>query len=125
MTFSDFRCVVAAIAIWGALPTSAGAQDLQTGLDAYNAGDFSKALNNLQPAAELGDAEAQSTLAEMYLFGYGLQQDYAAGTPNQHRKGMQVLRIALGIYLRTVWVYVWTMPLPCIGIALLANRGTH
>ena len=58
MTFSDFRCVVAAIAIWGALPTSAGAQDLQTGLDAYNAGDFSKALNNLQPAAELGDAEA-------------------------------------------------------------------
>jgi len=61
------------------LMTSGGvsfALDLQKGSEAYQKGDYAKALREWRPLAEQGDANAQSNLGQMYQHGRGVVQDY-------------------------------------------------
>jgi TPR repeat protein len=51
--------------------------DLDAGLAAVHRGDFKKALAELMPLAQAGDAEAQYNIGRMYAYGRGLPQDYA------------------------------------------------
>ncbi|MDC0012965.1 sel1 repeat family protein [Octadecabacter sp.] len=57
--------------------TPVAAQDFQKGLDAYDAGDYSTALQEWPPLAEAGFADAQYNLGGMYENGQGVPQDYA------------------------------------------------
>jgi TPR repeat protein len=57
--------------------SSPAAADLQGGLDAYHAENFSAAAQALGPLAEAGDADAQYRLGMMYDFGQGVQKDPA------------------------------------------------
>ena len=52
-------------------------QDFQKGVDAYDTGDYSLALDEFTPLAEQGDAAAQYNLGEMYRRGDGVPQDFA------------------------------------------------
>ena len=52
-------------------------QDFQKGVDAYDTGDYSLALDEFTPLAEQGDASAQYNLGEMYRRGDGVPQDFA------------------------------------------------
>ncbi len=58
------------------LLTAAFAADFQTGLDAYNRGDFAAALKEWQPLAEQGEANSQYNLGLLYARGQGVPQDY-------------------------------------------------
>jgi uncharacterized protein len=50
--------------------------DFQTGMDAKNRGDFTKALREWQPLAEQGEARAQFYLGMLYENGDGVPEDY-------------------------------------------------
>jgi TPR repeat protein len=58
-----------------ALPTAA--QDFQTGLVAYKAGDYASALREWRPLAAKGDARAQHNLGVMSETGRGVPQDHS------------------------------------------------
>lgn len=49
--------------------------DLQDGFAAYEQGDYQQAFVLLEPLAEKGDAEAQTTLGNMYYLGLGVSED--------------------------------------------------
>ncbi len=49
----------------------------EAGLDAFNEGDYTTALNTFRPLAEQGEAQAQFKLGVMYHQGQGVPQDYA------------------------------------------------
>ena len=55
------------------------AQDVlvQKGEDAYDADDYATALTEWTPLAEAGNAQAQTALGEMYLYGKGVPQNFA------------------------------------------------
>ena len=55
----------------------ATAQDSFKGTEAYSAGDYQTALQELRPLAEQGDTFAQWMLGWMYKHGEGVSQDYA------------------------------------------------
>ena len=61
--------LAAGIRLWAA--------DFQTGLDAYNRGDFATALKEWQPLADAGDANARYNLGLLYARGQGVPQNYA------------------------------------------------
>lgn len=48
----------------------------QAGEDAYYKGDYATALQELQPLAEQGHAEAQKKLGNLYYYGYGVAKNY-------------------------------------------------
>ena len=50
--------------------------DYQTGMDAYNRGDFATALREWRPLAEQGDAKAQFSFGLLYENGDGVPRDY-------------------------------------------------
>ncbi len=56
--------------------SSAGADQLQDGMDAYFKGNNTQAISLLRPLAEQGHADAQYHLGVMYQRGQGLKQDY-------------------------------------------------
>ena len=60
--------------------------DLDSGLAAYEAGNFATALSELQPLADNGNAEAQFTLSWMYRAG--------SGVPADMREAQRLLRLA-------------------------------
>jgi len=68
---------IAAFAIWAVLATPVAAQKIDAGRAAYEAGDYATALENFQPLAEQGNAEAQFNLGFMHANGQGVPQDYA------------------------------------------------
>lgn len=51
--------------------------DFQTGLDAYQKGDYVAAVKEWRPLAEQGDAVAQYNLGLLYLDGHGVPQSPA------------------------------------------------
>jgi TPR repeat protein len=61
----------------GLILLTAFAADFQSGLDAYDKGDFATALKEWRPLAEQGDANAQYNLGLLYARGQGVAQDYA------------------------------------------------
>ncbi|HEY4163300.1 MAG TPA: tetratricopeptide repeat protein [Dongiaceae bacterium] len=62
--------VLAALGGVALLPQSARA-DVEAGRTAIQAGDYPKAIQELQPLADQGDATAQYLLAEIYYGGHG------------------------------------------------------
>ena len=52
------------------------AQDFNKGYEAAKAGDYSRAIKEWQPLAELGDIASQHNLGWMYQNGLGVLQDY-------------------------------------------------
>ena len=52
------------------------AADFSAGQAALHAGNFARALAELEPAAARGDARAQNALALLYRNGWGVPQDY-------------------------------------------------
>jgi len=71
-----YRICAAAVLFWLATITTCYA-DVNDGLAAYKAGDYAKALSELQPAASQGNASAEKTLAKMYAIGQGVKEDDA------------------------------------------------
>ena len=67
-------CLTLAVLI-GSVGVGEGA-DYQKGLDAANSGDFATALSEWKPLAEQENADAQTHLGAMYLYGVGVPQDY-------------------------------------------------
>jgi len=63
-----------AILLAAVLPALA---DFQTGLDAFNKGDYTAAAKEWRPLAEEGDPIAQFNLGLLYLDGHGVPQSYA------------------------------------------------
>ena len=57
--------------------------DFETGMDAYQRGNYATALSEWRPLAEEGDAQAQLYLGLLYAKGDGVPQDYA-----KHTSGM-------------------------------------
>lgn len=51
--------------------------DFEEGLEAYNNGDYARALAEMKSSAEQGHAGAQCNLGFMYGNGEGVAQDYA------------------------------------------------
>lgn len=51
--------------------------DLAAGLAAVEHGDYARAVEELQPLAEQGDAKAQMALGRLYLIGHGVPKDDA------------------------------------------------
>jgi len=50
--------------------------DLQTGIDAIYRRDFTAALETLKPLAEHGNVAAQINLGNLYMKGWGVEQNY-------------------------------------------------
>ena len=64
-------CAAALIGMTGA----AAAQDVQSGIAAWQAGDYSKAIGEWRPLADAGNADAQFNLAQAYRLGRGVPQN--------------------------------------------------
>ncbi len=56
--------------------SAAAHADLQSGLDAYKAGNYAAALKEFKPLAAQGNADAQVNLGFLYARGHGVPQDY-------------------------------------------------
>ena len=69
------RKLLASVAIIFTLSGTAGEQDYDKGLAAFFASDYTAAMNEFRSLAELGYAEAQSSLGVMYESGLGVPQD--------------------------------------------------
>ena len=65
------------LAILLLLASSTAAMDFEKGSEAYESGDYAKALAEFMPLAEMGYPPAQANVALMYLEGRGVLQDYA------------------------------------------------
>jgi TPR repeat protein len=52
--------------------------DFETGMDAYERGNYATALSEWRPLAEKGDAQAQLHLGMLYHQAQGVPQDYTA-----------------------------------------------
>jgi TPR repeat protein len=68
--------VIASICAADALRHSAQANELQSGIAAYERGDYARALKILTPLAERGDNDAESHLGAMFCHGMGVKKDY-------------------------------------------------
>ena len=53
------------------------AADFEEGLEAYRAGDFTRAMSEWLPLAEQGVAEAQFNVGLLHFHGSGVEQSYA------------------------------------------------
>jgi TPR repeat protein len=73
---TPFRAVALATVLSLAF-TPLAAQDFSKGYDAYQAGDYSTALQEWRPLASQGHAWSQYSLGLMYDTGEGVLQDYA------------------------------------------------
>ena len=74
--FMSFRFLLALVLSIVCLAAPAWA-DFKTAMEAYNRGDFAKALREWRPLAEQGDASAQFYLGLSYENGDGVPRDYA------------------------------------------------
>jgi TPR repeat protein len=73
-TLPLFSIVLTFTALIAAVPALA---DFQTGLDAYQKGDYVGAAKEWRPLAEQGAPEAQFNLGLLYLDGHGVPQNPA------------------------------------------------
>ena len=68
---------IAAAAVFIAVAGVANAADLEAGMEAYERGDYTGALEIFRPLAEKGHADAQYSLGYMHFFGRGAPMDNA------------------------------------------------
>jgi cell division septation protein DedD len=71
--------------IWGAVAvgammsvTAPAMADVKTGVDAWQQGDYAKAIGEWRPLAQSGDPDAQFNLGQAYKLGRGVQPDLSA-----------------------------------------------
>ena len=64
-----------------ALPAQA---DMQTARDSFTKGQFPQAIENLIPAANAGNAEAEFLLGNIYTLGLGVPKDVTRGFEFYH-----------------------------------------
>jgi TPR repeat protein len=79
MMTTAFRRIICAVLIASIFLTacSRGSEGgFQTGMNAYNDGDFKTALEMWRPLAEAGDPAAQTNLGFLYYEGKGVAQNY-------------------------------------------------
>lgn len=62
--------------VLGLLLSGAALADMNKGLDAVERRDWPKAFAEFRPLAEKGDPDAQVNLGNLYMKGYGVEQDY-------------------------------------------------
>ena len=67
------RIIMAALLVTLASATTAA--DFDSGVTAYDRGDYAVALREFRPLAEEGDARAQYNLGLMYAEGNGVPED--------------------------------------------------
>ncbi len=68
-----FICAAALLGLTGA--AAASSQDVQTGITAWQAGDYAGAVAAWRPLAQAGNADAQFNLAQAYRLGRGVAQN--------------------------------------------------
>lgn len=69
-------------------PTAAHA-DFADGVQAFDGGDYARAVAEWRPLADSGDAEAQVSLAGLYTDGLGVGQDFAKAADLYERAARQ------------------------------------
>ena len=69
--------VAAACVVWAGLAGGVARADVQAGVDAYNAGDYKRAIDEWMPAAARNDADALFNLGQVYRLGKGVKPDLA------------------------------------------------
>ncbi len=100
------RRLAFALAVWFAalaLSPAGALADFAAGVAAYDKGDYATALEEWQPLAEQGSANAQFALGALYYDGKGVFQDYREAG-RWHRKaaeqGLASAQYVLGIMYR-------------------------
>ena len=92
---------------------SSASADLARGIEEYKSGEFESALAELRPLAEEGNRRAQYLLAEMYLNGNGVSQEFGEAKlwyEKAAKRGLPEAQAALsGLYL--------------LGLGTSRNRG--
>jgi cell division septation protein DedD len=69
--------VAASLALSIATPALA---DVKAGVDAWQQGDYGRAISEWRPLAQAGDADAQFNMGQAYKLGRGVQPDLAIAT---------------------------------------------
>ena len=69
------RYLLIAFLLLAGTPGQVRAGDFQTGLSAFNAGDYASAFADWWPLAVKGDAKAQASLGFLYYAGKGVGRD--------------------------------------------------
>ena len=122
--------VIAVLLGW---PGAVHAGDLQTGVAAYQAGDYATALRDFRKAADQGLADAQYNLGNMYATGRGVTQDYAEavkwyrlaadqGNASAQYNPGGVYYTGLGVTQDYVMAHMWFNIAAASGDADAANR---
>jgi len=82
--------------IWGAVAVAASVTlaspvlaDVKAGVDAWQQGDYSRAISEWRPLALAGDADAQFNMGQAYKLGRGVQPDAAAALDWYRRAATQ------------------------------------
>ncbi|MCJ2177299.1 SPOR domain-containing protein [Novosphingobium album (ex Hu et al. 2023)] len=70
--FLSLFCFGSLAAIGAGLPAASAWADVKAGVDAWTAGDYSRAVKEWMPLAKRGDADAQFNLAQAYKLGRGV-----------------------------------------------------
>lgn len=74
---SHYRIAWISAGLWAMLACAA-ASDLQSGVDAYTAGNFTEAVGHFRPLAEAGDPQAQFNMGVLAFKGHGVPRDLVA-----------------------------------------------
>ena len=78
------------------LGAHASASQVSDAQDAYERGDFVKAIEILGPMAEAGDVDALGNLGNMYAFGQGVPQDFTKAAELWSKAAEKGLGTAMG-----------------------------
>jgi len=95
------RRIVASAAVL-ALHAPASGQSVKAGIDAWQSGDYSRAISVWRPLAEAGDADAAFNLGQAYRLGRGVQIDLSTAQnwlETAARKGHLDAQTTLGLLL--------------------------
>ena len=88
--------LIVPILLW----SSVAAADFRAGVEAYESGDYATAYKEWLPLAELGHADAQFFLGNMYADGEGMPEDDAAAVKwyrNAAEQGYARAQFNLGV----------------------------
>lgn len=100
MRKSGWRIFVSAALLACAAPASA--QSVKAGIDAWQTGDYSRAISIWRPLAESGDADAAFNLGQAYRLGRGVELDLGTAQnwlETAARKGHTDAQTTLGLLL--------------------------
>lgn len=82
-------CASLAVALWAATASVASANGLSRGAAAFHRGDYIRAVRELSPLAERGNARALGLLGFMYEHGFGVPQAYDTAADLYYRGAVQ------------------------------------